>query len=278
MGCKKNDPISPQTQNIQINNIGWIFTNNPSDFNNGHLIIEITLHYSGASLHPNEISYFKMTTSANTWTIPITSTNLLDSLSEIRQGLYSTSFSPNASVLPIGSYGFELKLTDGFDASKTVDFPAPGSLVTNGYNFIYTEDYSGGVPSTFVKMVRRPISNSVTKTNDSITIAFTSNDTLFYNGYVWFYNSSGNYIGVSSWFRNIATKALSSTINSGLAIYSDGVTKNVVKLSQQTCTIYSPSSFNDIYSVRVVITDGIQYKDSPNISYDCRAVSLLQHL
>jgi hypothetical protein len=279
MGCKNNDnPVSSQSQNLKITNIGWIYTNHPSDINGGHLDLDIILHYSGASLQPNEISYFKMTAAGGTWTPPITSTNLLDSLSEIVQAFYSSSLSSNASVMPIGSYGFELKLTDGTDVSQTIVFPAPGSSSTNGYSFIYTEDYTGGTTGSFARMIRRPTFNSVTKVNDTITATFTNSDTLFYNGYIWFYNSSGSYIGGLPWFRNITTKALSNVINKGVTIYSDGMTHNVVKFTQQNCVIYSPASFNDIYSMRIIVTDGIQYQNNPGRSYDCRAVSLSQHL
>jgi len=278
VGCKNNNPVSPQSQNLTIDNVDWIFTNHPPDINNGHLALEITLHYSGVALQPSKVSYFKMTASGITWNPPISSSNLFDSLSEISQAFYAPSLSSNASVLPIGSYNFELKLTDGSDVSKIVVLPAPGSLSNNGYNFVYTEDYSGGTASTFTRMIRRPIPNSVTKTNDSITIAFTSNDTLFYNGVIWLYNYSGNYIGYSILFRNTVTKALSNIINNGNTIYFDGITQNVVKLYPQNYYVYSPSSFNDIYSIRVVITDGIQYKDNPNYSYACKAISIMQHL
>jgi len=281
IGCNKNNdnPVTPQSKSIQIDKeIGWIFSNCPSDIHNGPLTLDITLHYSGASLQPNEISYFKVTGSVLTWNLPITSSNLIDSLGIIYQSFFASSLSSNATVLPIGSYTFELKLANGFDVSQTVTFPAPGSLSTNGYTYMYTEDYSGGIPSTFTKTIRRPMINALTKVNDTIAITFTMNDSLFYNGYIWLYNSSGNYIGGSSYFRNINTKALSTIINNGAAIYSNGATQNVVRLYQQNSNIYSPASFNDIYYMRIVVTDGIQYQSTPGRSYDCRAISLLQHL
>jgi hypothetical protein len=278
MSCKEADPISPESKSAQIEHIGWIYSNAPADYNSGRLTLDISLYYSGASLQPADISSLKITISDMTWDISVGSSNFIDSLHVIRFGIFSTALSDNASVLPIGSFTFDLELSNGFTVSKTVVFPAPGSLSVDGYSFIYTEDYSAGVPNTFAKMIQRPIPNSISKNNDTIKISFTCDDKLFYNGYIWFFNSAGKYVGLSSYFRNNATKALSNTINNGSVLYSDGMTQNVLTLSQQNCSIYSPFSFNDIYSMRIVITDGIQYKDSSGHTYDCRAISTLQHL
>jgi len=276
-GCINNNPITPPKM-IQINNIGWIYTNNPSDFDGGRLEINLDLQYVGSSLVPSDIAFYKVTAAGTTWTIPVTDTNLIDATGDIQQTLSTTSYAANASVLPIGTYAFELKLVNGSDLSRSVSFPAPGSSATNGFAFVYTEDYVGAPPATYARMIRRPVVHSFTNVADTITIAFTENDSLFNNGYVWFFNSSGSFIGNTTYFRDVNAKTVAGIINTGYTLYTDTTAQNVLKLGQQDCYMYAPFTITDIAAVRVVVTDGTQYMSIPDYSYDCRAVSFLAHL
>ena len=274
-----SSPTAP-TKSIQITTVSWFYENNPPDRNNGHLNMGITVYYSGSSIQTNDLCSLVITTPSLHWKLLAGSNGVTvnDSSQSISVILYSNALSNNASVLPIDSFFFNTTLNNGASTSKAISIFAPGMTSANGNKFTYSQDYSGSVPVTFVQTIRRPTVDSCYLSNNSILIKFKINDSLFYNGFVWFYNSSGTYIGGTSFFRNLFLKTLSQFINSGSTLYSDSLNDNLAVIGTQDCVFGQPYSFKDIYSVRVVTTDGRQYQSVPNSGYSYRSVSPLVNL
>ena len=273
-----NPTTTPNNKQVQIDSVTWQYLNNPSDRNSGHFDISTTVYYSGSSLQVEDISSLNMITTSIRWGFKAPNFVLMDSLHQIGVTGYSSSLSSNNSVLPLGNFTFGLVLANGFSASKTMTFPAPGSLVTNGKEMVYTEDYSGTVLDSYVRAVSRPKCDSLKKINDTLKVYFSCNDSLIYNGSVWFYDSVGVYIGYTSLFRNTLTQALSPIVNDGLIFYTDSLHENMAEITSANCNFKPSFSFNNIYSLRVIVSDGKQYINNPDIPFSFRAVSLMKYL
>jgi hypothetical protein len=166
---------------------------------------------------------------------------------------------PNRVAL--GTYTTVVRDSAGHEISRTDTIPGPGGF--SGYSFAYTEEEgstAGGTP-----MVKRATGLSGTKLGDRIRVQFSVNDSnvYVYDGFVWLYDSSPNYIGVTNRFR--------ATINGGggAGIYTNGST-NTLEVLFTDLNLGTHSS-SEIRGFHVVLTDGAQY--APETGYDFRSIS-----
>jgi hypothetical protein len=278
-GCLGSSSTSPQAaaKQITVTKLGWEFQNCPSDYNaDFSLSLSTSIHYVGANLIRSDIDSATFAPVGMTWNwnLLLTSSEFNDSAKTIGYGwknCYTYQYSPNGSVMPIGPYKFSVVLNGGDRVADTLVVPAPGNTSTLGFQYLYTEDYTGQVTGAFIPMLHRPTISSASRGGDTITVAFSIKDTLAYGGWLWFYDDTGAYIGISEYFRNYTTKAMSGTINGASGLAVDG-TLNSVKVLAENCTMNTNFSFTQIAKVRVVVTDGRQYANTTQ-DFDCRSIS-----
>jgi hypothetical protein len=266
---------------IEITDIGWMYENidylfwtSPSY--TASCYGQFFIYYTGSEITALNLQSVEMNHiySGRTWNFNLDPSNIditNHCIGVFPNRFYSSYLSSNGSVFPIGPFLFTIILTNGNECTFTFDAPAPGSLTSNSKQFIFNEDYSGTIDSNYIQTIKKATIGTRTKDASSIQINFTINDPLFYNGFIWFYDNSNTYIGKTSYFRIIGTGALSTIINGGSTLYTDG-NNNVVNLQSSNITFFSGYSFSQITKFAIVLTDGAQYAGT-NHTYDCRSIT-----
>jgi hypothetical protein len=189
----------------------------------------------------------------------------------------------NVRELPIGELVAEVALTDGTVSRYAFTMGQPGATTTGGYAYAYAADdgLSPTYPSLSVPALRRAaVTGLATDTDDgTITVGFTVNGPNANNGYVWLYDSAGDFMGASPWFRDPSTGAYASSVNGGAGFANADGAANTVVLSAPQITAdgaaISDAAFAAIAHCRVVLTDGAQYASMGYGNYDYRSVSSL---
>ena len=192
--------------------------------------------------------------------------------------MYSDDLS-NGSVLPIGTYIVNVKFKDGSSDEYSQLVSAPGSTTTNGKEFVYTENYYlyYDPPDTHVALPSRAtiVSAVYTEASSEITIEFTVQDDIIYNGLVIFYDSADpdpEYIAVSSLFRDSKTKEINTVLNGGNSFHIDN-NKNTVVLTEDNIKFEDGKAMNDIAQLRLSLRDGKQYANLEYADYDTYSVT-----
>ncbi len=107
-------------------------------------------------------------------------------------------YTDSPHTIPIGEYRAEVFLKGGSTStSVTATFSAPGSTTTNNIRYLYSENYSFSPPFDYDTLLKRAENISVDKTETGITVNFTSDDPRVYDGFLWFFDTGGNYVGSS---------------------------------------------------------------------------------
>jgi hypothetical protein len=159
----------------------------------------------------------------------------------------------------LGIYEVVARDSAGHEITSSVSFNSPGSL--GGSGFLYSEDYTGSTVGG-VEMLNRASNLSGTKGASDLSISFSVNDSRVFNGWIWFYDGSADFITNSDWFKD--------TINGGSGLNTGG-TSNTVNLSVDDLDLGS-YAFSDIAGFHVILTDGAQY--APEDTYfDHRSIS-----
>jgi len=172
---------------------------------------------------------------------------------------YYSSDHPHKFIL--GLYSVLVRDSTGNEATDSVNFSAPGS--TSGDGFIFSEDYTGSTVDGIEMLKRASITNAA-KGIREITIEFQVDDDRVYNGFVWFYDNSAEYITWSGLFKN--------TINSGAGIYTNGAT-NTLRIQSFDLELGS-YNWADIKGFHVILRDGAQF--SPEEDWEHRSISQYQ--
>ena len=179
----------------------------------------------------------------------------------------------NGAVMALGTYTYEVVLKNGNSARETLLVPAPGSADTDGYSFVYTEDYAADPPSNFVALPERAAIQTVTLDLQGarLDVAFSAVGKDIYNGWVWAYDAQGEFVGYSSYFRDEAG-ALVPELNGGAALLKDGAL-NTLSVPEARMDFVDTASLADVASVVVVLTDGEQYASETHTNHDAMSVS-----
>ena len=284
ISCNLASSGDSPNKEIEISQIYWIYENVDysywSDgFTDATCFAVFGIKYSGDNISYSDIEYAEYSfDNSKYWSFRLTEENIDSENKRINASdvMHYDGDSPaNGNVFYIGSMTFEVKLKNGHVATYDFTVPAPGSTSTDGNRYVYTEDYTGTVYSNYTPMIKRANILSQSKSTN-ISINFNTSDSLFYSGYVWFYDSSETYIGRTNYFRDYETGAIASFINSGSSLNTDG-SNNVLDINSDYI-IYndgkSSTDFNSISQFRIVLTDGIQYSGS-SAKYDCRSIGEL---
>ena len=186
---------------------------------------------------------------------------------------YSLYQTDNSSIIPIGDYTFEVTYSNGRTVTKDLTVPAPGSTTVGTYAYAYTEDYTGTPGSNYIPLPKKAnISSAINDTTDSeITVNFSIDDSKIYNGVLRFYDSAGNYITSTDYFVDWEDGTLSSILNGGYSLNTNG--SNTVIVSYSDLEFDSDESGSDISFCHIILTDGKQYDVSDINIYDCRSIS-----
>lgn len=141
--------------------------------------------------------------------------------------------------------------------------------ITNSKEIVYTENFTDTVTEVHTPIIKRAINVSGSKA-ESISVSFDLNDPLLFNGYIWFYDIEGSYVGVAGFFRDVETGIISSMINNGSAIYRDGSTNTVI-VQPDDIRYSTGKTYDQISFCHIILTDGEQYPEFTG--YDCRSIS-----
>jgi hypothetical protein len=274
----------PNAANISITSLGWYYENiDPSFWNappsNGQTAYyDFFIHYEG-NIAFSDISYARVYLPDHSyWTINIDSTYLNTQYSYI--GGYGRWYSNQLDVLPIGALQVEVRLTNGVDSKYTAQIPAPGGTTTGTATTMYSQDLSSPPANSAPMVLRATIGtgNTLTTSTSTIVIKFSVTDSKVYDGYVWFFDASNNYLGGFFRFRNPSTGAICSQL-SGSSLNING-TNNTLTLKPTDLTLNQGATFSQIAKFFLVLTDGYQYGVQSNglAIYDGRSISAFTSL
>jgi hypothetical protein len=186
---------------------------------------------------------------------------------------YDTNLSKNFSVMTIGEYKVVLKPKYGNVINYTFIVSAPGSKKNEGYEFVYNKDYHGIKNVKFIQSLDRANIEYFEKIKEYFFIDFNINDERVSNGYVWFYDRNDKYIGTSKFFVNNFSKEVNSILNNGTNFFKNGRTNKLI-ISENDINFSKDAKLNDVYKIRIALTDGYQYFETQNKDkIDYRSIS-----
>lgn len=274
-------------QQIEIEEVHWIYENR--DFStttdlsgNDDCYANFTITYSGDALLIQDIASVTASVPGSdfNWNIVYDITggfNPETSLIGSPEQRYSNR--DNRSTMPIGPILFRVKLRNDYTAEKLIEIPAPGKIVWSNEAGVYTSLTSPG--ANYVPMLAKADVDTTTKESGSTTTnisritdtlikcRFTVTDANAFNGWFWFYDSEGSYLGKSKDFYNQATGVKSAYVVlkdvSGAVTYDSLPNSGEIiqiELDPSSAVIYEATPDfepSDIASYRIVICDGLQY-------------------
>ena len=266
---------------IEITDIGWFYENIDTSywtdsFDDATLFSYFEIVYEGSDISLDDIEYAVFIhDSLIFWSFPLDEDHFYpDNKLITSYSNYSTNWSSNGSVLPIGPINFEVKLTNGHRTIYIFNVPAPGSTSTNGKEYVYNEDYASTVLSSYTPMIPRANISSGSKTS-TIDITFSVSDPNVFNGYILFYDTTNNYVGISEIFRDWESGDLSTVMNGGIVFNVNGI-PNSIQLSAGNIVFESGYDFNDIDHFHLVLTDGFQHLNK-SFTYDYKSISVRRY-
>lgn len=275
---------SSSSPSFTIAGVSWVEENIDPSFwqtappNGQTAFYDFWIDYTG-DIASGDIEYARVYGPGVAWTINYSST--LFSATNKQIGGYGRWYDGvNPNLLPIGFLQVEVKLNSGADARYWIDVPAPASTTAGGYTTMHTEDLLPP-PPTSAPMVRRATigaTNTLTPSTQTIRIAFSVDDAKVYDGFVWFYDASGNYLGGFFNFRDPTTGSISARL-AGSSLHTDG-TSNTLTLQSTDLQFDAGASFGQIARFGIGLTDGAQYvpQASGKIRRDCRSISAITAL
>jgi hypothetical protein len=275
---------------ITITKVGWVIENIPASYwsstatNKPTCCYGFWIYYDGDNISLSDITSAKITIpGSGTWTIPLSSSTF-DSQKKVIGNGGNFWWSSNIHALPLFKLTAKVELSNGNTASCEFTTHTPGRINPPNYNsndfyYTYTTEDTTGLSSYYIPTLSRSIPSTVPGNNikgvSSLTVKFTITDSNAYNGYLWLYDSSNNYIGYSKRFINTTTGNPESYLNNGSSLVNTG-TQNTVTINDSDITYSGTKTFNDISKFSVLILDGAQFKSAGNYSsYDYRSRSEL---
>ena len=276
-------PAVPQKQ-VSIESLGWVIENDePSRSPDGATaFLRPSVKFTDTDLEAGDFASIRVISpEGGSW--------VYDDAEDFERGFYEESNFfrmgglyaarlDGGSYIALGDYTVEVTLKNGNSTKKTLFVPAPGSTETDGYEFAYTENHSGAAnpPSNFVALPKRATIQSAALDTQasSLKVDFSAQGDAVYSGWVEAYNAQGDYIGYFGDFRDYKTGTLMPQLNTGTALFTDGTTTNALSVSAEQMTIFDTdtTSFSDIASILIVLTDGEQYAGTESM-YDVITIS-----
>jgi hypothetical protein len=100
----------------------------------------------------------------------------------------------NPHAVALGTYTVAVRDSAGHEINGSISFNSPGSSSSSG--FIYSEDYvlGGGSTAGGEPMISRAANVTGILNPDNLSISFTVDDDRVVNGWIWFYDSSFEYV------------------------------------------------------------------------------------
>jgi hypothetical protein len=256
-----------------IDSIGWWMENTPSDMNpDAHLSCVVDIYLSG-SFSASNITSAKIENDNSVWIIEAPSSKY-HSNGRYIEAVFIYGSATSYSSFPLGTFSATVGFANGSTAKSTFSVGAPGKQSTP-YTTVATEDVT--IVNTCPALKRATVSTGsiLDKTNSVATLSFSVTDNAVHSGYVLFYDSNANLVGISKRFYDISTKTLSNivkfgTLNSGTTDLSIGLADID---SASTDSSLSTTEFANISYCRVVLIDGAQYSAETNSTWDYKSYS-----
>lgn len=267
--CNMNEKEELTTE---IDGVGWVLFNNPikdGDTTTESVVLSINGHITN-EIQTEDITriYIENIFTGIYW--DFTGDYISDIYNE-SNNIFNCLIvdSTHTDLIPIGDYKVKIELINGYTSEYTRNVPAPGESTPSTYNYVGNEDYTGNISRAH--MPKRADSITVSKDSDNLDVTFSVDDDIIFNGYVLFYNSAGYYIGNSGTFKDYTTSEISSFVNSGTVLYTDGQTNELV-ISLDDCYFESGYGLDDVAEICIILTDGEQY-EGIDITYDAMSYS-----
>lgn len=292
------DPVDPTPKppvveaKLAVEKVGWnIFNYDPTFSSTASARIRFYIDFKNTEIKPEDIKSVEIISEQSSnlsWTtdnpesikenLKITSTG---SVFYQTGRLFSTNYSKNGSVLPLGNYEFLITPTEGEVVKYTHTVPATGSANTNAKKFAFTEDYvnaNNPLVDYDPLLKRAKISAAFLDASQTrLTVKFSVNDSRVYAGSVWLYDKDGNYVGYTTdGFRDFKTGTISSNINDGNSIKTGGAENSVVVESPQL-TFEDGKAMSDVAFTHVALFDGWQFKDT-DATFDVTSISAVKQV
>ena len=262
------------TQSISISGVGWYIENIDESFwttpPGAHAFFGFGIAYTGSAISASDLSSIEVAApDATVWTLgPADCT--VDTQNKLIQlpALYKNS---TIDVLPIGTFTFRVTLKNGVTSTMNLLVPAPNNTTTGGFTSVHTEDVAGPAAST--SLVERATQGTHSLGAGTLSINFSVNDAKVYNGFIWFYDSTGSYVAVTTTrFRDASTGNVLPMVNVGAGVLHTDGTSNAITVTDGDITYQTGRSFSDIQRFIIVLTDGAQYAAQGLYSAcDCRS-------
>jgi len=290
VGCgnagNNNKPL-----NFTITGFGWAYENiDPSFWSNPpgvRAFYDFWVRYSGTIAYNNIVSASVTAPTGVSWNL-VPNSSYVDTQNKVLGGWGRWYENSSPYVLPIGNFQVTVKLSDGSTKTYSHVIPAPGMLTTGSYTSMQTEDL-GSVSGAAQMVPRAKITGSQTlnQTTKQIDLNFMVLDAagIVYDGNVWFYDASDNYLGGFFYFRDPKTGGISALLISGGGtgtFDTHGVNELILGASDVTLAngVSQYTFFSTVSKFIVVLTDGAQYgpQSSGNLDYDGRSFSAMTPL
>jgi hypothetical protein len=265
--------------------VGWTVETLPSDWwsststSKPSLVYNFWVYFSG-NIAASDIEYVHVISIGANWMWPIDPTKGFNATDSYIGGT-GYCFGSYTDELPIGPMKAEIKLTNGTVSDFPFTVGYPGSSTAGGNSYVFSKDDETSAqngPATRA-MLRPTVTGSVISGGTSIAVSFTVPSSEARNGYIWYYDSSNEYIGRSPFFLDPASGVITPKL-AGSIFHTDGTKNTLTVLPADVVDSSSKpiasTAFNAIARCRVVVIDGHQYDlDSTKnyLAYDFRAIS-----
>lgn len=262
---------------VSLSMVYYVLRNTPSDWWNPSSTIKPALTYDFTLVFEGNLSASDIV-SARVYLPNLTSYWTLDpsnfngSTNRLRQsGFY---WGNHIHELPIGNLRAEVELSNGTELEYVFTMGIPGHKTNNGMSYVYSAD--DGIlptyPGVSVAALRRPTISNHSISNSEINITFTVNDENVNNGWIYFYDAAGNYIGWTKYFRDAITGVCLDCLNTGSGFNHGESGDNSAIITNTDIfdadgNAISSSVFSTITQCRLVVVDGAQYETSTSYSH-----------
>lgn len=264
-----------EEKTIHLKSLGWVIENlDEGAFGyEAGCYYNFWIHYEG-EIELSEIEYAKVKILNNSsenggfWTLNLIP-KYFNKERKVVGGWTRNYLNSNRAILPIGKLEAEIKLKNGTVSKIEREVPAPGSLTSGNYKFVYNSEQYTSSQSEYVPNLKRAKATKASKSlvDEEVQIEYNVNDNKVFNGAVYFYDNFNNFVGAVDYFRDIKSQnvIVSSFDTTGI--------NNILVLKKTDISFETGKEFKDIYKCYIILYDGKQYLEEEYMKYDCSSVS-----